>query len=283
MTSAAMDLQKRVGSRVRARRVDLGDTIRAVSDRSGLSPRFLADVEAGKANISIGKLCCLAQALEQPLTSLVRPTGGGPRQAIDSLLAECSEAELTRVLGVLEVTLGRRTPPIVALVGVRGAGKSTVGKPLAAALNVPFVELVEHIEARAGLTLSDIFTLHGEPFYRRLELECFARLVESNERCVVALPGGIVSSDAAIELLRGSSTAVWLRATADDYWDRVFEQGDTRPMSGRSDARADLRELNRRRDPLDEPADNTVDTSGIPPEQVVLDVLDALDAARRRP
>jgi XRE family aerobic/anaerobic benzoate catabolism transcriptional regulator len=281
--NAGQGLHHRIGGRVRQRRGDLGYTVKGLAERSGLSPRFLSDVESGKANISVGRLEQLAEALEQPLVSLVGPTGGGARQAIDALLAQCTEAELARALGVLEVALGRRTPPIIALVGVRGAGKSTVGPPLAEALGLPFVELDHRIEARAGLPIPDIFTLHGEGFYRRLELECFAELVEAHEPCVVALPGGIVASEAALNLLRGSCTAVWLRAKAQDYWDRVFAQGDTRPMSGRADAKADLRELIRRRDPLYEPADLSIDTSGTAPAQVVERVLAALEASRRRP
>jgi XRE family aerobic/anaerobic benzoate catabolism transcriptional regulator len=276
--TAVADLPQRIGSRVRRRRGELGLTVRSLSELSGLSARFLADVETGKANISIVRLADLAGALQLSITSLIRPMAGGTRQAIDDLLADCTESDLVRVLGGIELALGRRTPKIVALTGIRGAGKSAVGLQLAGALDVPFVELTDHIEARAGLGLSDIFTLHGEQYYRSLEIACFAALVDANEPCVVALPGGIVGSDAARELLRGSCTSVWLHATPEEYWDRVFAQGDTRPMAGRSDAMADLRALIDRREPLYRQADHVIDTSGIQPEQVAAAVLAALDA-----
>jgi len=283
MPEGATELQRRIGSRVRQRRTDMGLTLKNLAERSGLSERFLSGVEAGRSNISIVRLSQLAQALDQPLTSLLRPERVSARQAIDGLLAECTEVELERALSILQVMLGRRIPPVVALLGVRGAGKSMIGAPLAEALGVPFIELADQIEDRAGMSLGDVFTLHGEPYYRGLELECFTHLIERNEPCVVALPGGIVGSLEAMELLRGGCTSLWLRATADDYWDRVFDQGDTRPMSGRSAPRADLRALIQRRAPLYAQADITVDTSGVPPDQVLSRVLAALDARRRRP
>jgi len=276
-------LQERIGTRVRARRRELGLTAKVLAQRSGLSARFLSDVEAGRANISVGKLERLASAVELPLSSLLQPAGGGVRAAIGTLLAGCSEVELVRALGVLEVILGRRTPRIVALVGIRGAGKSTVGVRLAAELGVEFIDLTDCIESRAGMGVGDLFTLHGEQFYRSIELACFSEIVAAQRPCVIALPGGIVTSDAAMELLRESCTSVWLRATAETYWERVFSQGDTRPMAGRQDAMADLRALIARREPLYQQADLVVDTADVPVDQTVSAVLSAVEAAGRRP
>lgn len=267
-----------VASRVRARRSELSLTLKQLAERSGLSPRFLSDVESGKTNISVGRLGDLAGALDVGLIWLLRPVAGDARASLDSLLVDCTEAELRRLVDVIEVALGRRHPKIVALLGIRGAGKSTVGADLSEVLDLPFVELAGRIEARAAMSLGDIFTLHGEAFYREIELSCFADLVQEGCPCVVALPGGIVTSDAAQTLLRSSCTSVWLRATAEVYWDRVFAQGDTRPMAGHANAMADLRSLVKQRNPLYARADLVVDTAKVSPEQVVAAVVAGLEA-----
>jgi len=277
-----LSLAERVGGRVRWRRQQRGDTVKTMANRSGLSARFLADVEAGRANISVARLDDVAAALEVPITSLLRPAAGGPRQTLESLLSRCTEEEIRKLLPLVEVALGRRTPRVIALLGVRGAGKSTVGPPLAKSLGVPFVELAERIEAQAGMALGDIFTLHGEAFYRGLELQCLSELVAVGTACVAALPGGIVGSEPAARLIRTGCTSVWLRASADDYWDRVFSQGDTRPMDGRADPKADLRALVRVRAPLYEAADLVIDTSGVPPRTVVARTLAALESSPLR-
>ncbi len=277
------DMLRRVGSRVRQHRSRQGTTLKILAETSGLSVRFLSDVESGKANISIGRLAQLAAALDASITSLIQPTGGSSRQAIDQLLADCDEAELVRVRDVIEVTLGKRTPRLIGLLGIRGAGKSTVGGQLARALDLPFIELGARIEARAGMPIGDVFSSHGEPHYRALELECLVALVARGQPCVVALTGGIVGYESAFNVIRESCTSVWLKATARDYWSRVHAQGDTRPMAGRKDAMADLRTLVARRDPLYRQADLVFDTSASTVEETVTALLATLDAAGRRP
>ncbi len=283
MTPTPVSLPRRIGSRIRLRRQELGLSVRALAELSGLSARFLSDVETGKANIAVSRLAAIASALGLSLSALVEPSRGGPRQAIDRLLEGCSDQDLARVLDLIELTLRRRRPRVVALMGIRGAGKSTVGEGLAAELELPFVELDQRIEAQAGMPLGDIFSLHGEAYYRSLELRCLSDLVSAGEACVVALPGGVVASDAARTLIRDACASVWLRASPQVYWDRLFASGDTRPMTGREDAMAELVALVERRAPLYAEADLTIDTTGVDPERVVLDVLAALDAADRRP
>jgi XRE family transcriptional regulator, aerobic/anaerobic benzoate catabolism transcriptional regulator len=278
MSARTAELQQRLGRRVRQRRNERGLTLEQLAGRSTVSSRFVSEVESGRANISIARLLSLADALELPLTQLLAPPASGPRAAIDLLLDDASDAELERARRLLEVALGRVRPPIIALLGVRGAGKSTVGIALADTLGLPFVELDGCIEACAGMPLADIFTLHGEDLYRRLELSCLTEQIERNERVVLALPGGIVGSDAARTLLASACTTVWLRASPEDHWARVFAQGDTRPMAGRDNAMAELRALLARREPLYAASTLTADTSAAPPDAVVASLAAELDS-----
>ncbi len=277
----------RIGARVRARRSEVGMSLRELAEASGVSSRFLSDVEKGRGNIAIGRLDAVAGALSVPLHTLVHPAANAPaiptdRQAIHELLADCSEPTLRRLRGLLEVALGRRAPRMIALLGFRGAGKSTVGAVVAEALELPFVELVREVEDRAGMVLSDVFTAHGEGYYRRLEMECLGDLVASGRTCVAALPGGVVTNPDAMELIRQSCLSIWLRATPEDHWRRVFEQGDTRPMAGRAEPMAELRAIMARREPFYRQASGIVETSGRTLDEVRDAVLEALDGLGAR-
>ena len=220
-----------LGGRVRARRSALGFTLVELSTRSGLSPRFLSDVETGRANISVLNLQAVARALGLTSSDLLT---GSP-------------------------TADRRG--CIALLGLRGAGKSTVGPRLASRLELPFFELDGLIEAEAGLSLGEIFAVHGERWYRRLELQVLRRFLDVHDRAVFATGGGIVTASDAFEMLLHRCTTVWLRARASDHLDRVQNQGDTRPTAGRLHVMADLRALLADREPLYSRADATLDTS----------------------
>jgi XRE family aerobic/anaerobic benzoate catabolism transcriptional regulator len=245
-----------------------------------MSPRFVSDVELGRGNISIGRLNDIASALEVPLSTLLGSAGAETRDAINTLLGECDEHQRARVLILLQIALNRRVPQVVALLGIRGAGKSTVGVALARELELPFVELARKIEEAAGMSIGDVLTLHGESFYRTLELRCLKDLVASGIPCVAALPGGVVSHPEAFRLVLETCSSVWLRARPEDYWDRVFAQGDTRPMAGIENAMAHLVALVEERRPAYEQADLVVDTSDVPADQVVEAVLESLDGIR---
>jgi XRE family transcriptional regulator, aerobic/anaerobic benzoate catabolism transcriptional regulator len=232
------DLLGRIGRRVRAAREARGWTRRELSERSGVSLRFLVQLESGRANISVKRLAGLARALESSVAALVSDADDG-------------------------------MPPVVALLGLRGAGKTTVGRSLARRMRVPFVELDRRIEQAADLSLAELFSMHGEAYYRRLERETLADVLGERRPLVLATGGGIVTSPDTYALLRGAAVTVWLRARPEDHWNRVVRQGDRRPMADHPQAMADLRELLTAREPLYAMAAHVVDTSGLSIEQVV--------------
>jgi XRE family aerobic/anaerobic benzoate catabolism transcriptional regulator len=226
-----------LGERVRKRREALGLTQRQLALRAELSLRFLAQLEAGQGNISLLRFAQLARALGL---------------SASALLFEAEEKHPEPI-----PTAG----PMIALVGLRGAGKSTIGKRLARQLRVPLVELDARIEQAAGLKLSQIFELHGEAYYRRLERETLRRVFEETPAAVIATGGSIVNDRETWRLLRDRATTVWLRARPEDHWNRVVDQGDQRPMAQNPHAFAELRALLAAREPLYATATHSVDTS----------------------
>lgn len=227
-------LLRRLGQRTRRARQEGGLSLRALAARSGLSSRFLTELEAGRANISVDRLAALAAALGS--------TAG-------TLLLEAEREAAGAV------------PDRIALVGLRGAGKSAVGRRLATRLGLPFFELDALIEEAAGLSLRDVFTVHGEDWYRRLEGDVLRRWLDEHERGVLATGGGIVSNAEAFRLLCERTTTVWLRARPEDHWNRVVRQGDLRPMAGRPAAQEELRRILESREALYARARFQIDTS----------------------
>ena len=155
----------------------------------------------------------------------------------------------------------RQPPRVIALLGLRGAGKTTVGRRLARRLRLRFIELDQQIEARAGMPLGEVFSLHGEEFYRRLERDTLTDLLQSGQSMVLAAGGGLVTAPDTYGLLLRQATTVWLKARVDDYWSRVVRQGDRRPIDEHPQAREALKLLVLKRDPLYARADATVDTA----------------------
>jgi len=217
-------------------------------------------MEAGQANIAIGRLAMVANALEVDVTELLKP---------DSVIAEPLERMLRTIrpdqaescVRALQVALGRSEERTIALVGLRGAGKSTLGPKLARARGYRFVELDQIVEERAGLALAEIFALHGEHYYRRLERDCLIDLLAKKEPHVIALSGGLVNDMEAWNLVKSHCHTVWLKASPEDHMARVLAQGDTRPTRGRENAMEELRGMLRQRESSYSQCDTVIDTS----------------------
>ncbi len=233
-----------LGAAVRARRTELGLTMRVLAKNAGVSERFLVQLEAGEGNISVARLEDVAEALG---------TSGA------DLLASASRS----------VPRAPTSQKILALVGLRGAGKSSIGSAVAARLGIPFVELDELIVREAQMTLSTIFEIHGEQYYRSIERQVLRRLLSAGKPIVIATGGSIVTDAESWGLLRSRARTIWLKATPHDHWSRVVAQGDVRPMKDRPRAMNELHALLTRRRPLYEMAECVVDTAGRPPEAVI--------------
>jgi XRE family aerobic/anaerobic benzoate catabolism transcriptional regulator len=234
---------------------------------SGVSERYLAQLEAGRGNVSVLLLRQIAQALNLPLEELVRADNGQSVELtlILQLLKRLPAAKLAKVRGQLVRDYGSAygaRENRIALVGLRGAGKSTLGGGLARSLGVPFVELDHEVEAEAGTSLHEIFLLHGQAGFRRYERRALERILEKNERCVIATGGSIVSEPATYDLVLSACFTVWLKAAPEEHMARVAAQGDTRPMAGNREAMDDLRRILAGRAALYAQADVTIDTEG---------------------
>ena len=261
-----------VGARVRALRESQGLTQKTLAEKSGVSSRFLAQLEAGDGNISLERFDAVARALATSPSALLDPRAaatslggdderGKLRAAVAELVDRRSSVELAEVRRWLEARFARRTAPTIALIGLRGAGKSTIGPKLAERLALRFVELDVAIERAAGLTLSEIFQIHGESYYRRLERETLMGLLADGDGMVVATGGSIVNDKETYKLLRRRAVTVWLKARPEDHWNRVIQQGDQRPMAQHPHAMSELRALLAARERLYAEAEHVIDTT----------------------
>ncbi len=247
-----------LAARVRARRVEKGWTQDDLARVSGVSVRYVASLERGDANMSILRLSEVAAALDVSLVSLV--VGAGPVRDEAERLAGLRGDARRRALRETEA------PAIVALVGLRGAGKSVIGQKLAARLGVPFQEVDAVVEGAAGLHLGEIFEFHGPSRYRELERQALVGLLGSRGGLVMATGGSLVTATESWELLRRSARTVWLKASPASHLARVEAQGDFRPMRGREDALAELKGILASREPLYAQAELHVDTEALDPD-----------------
>jgi XRE family aerobic/anaerobic benzoate catabolism transcriptional regulator len=257
---------RRIGQRVRDLRARRGMTRKILSAESGVSERYLADLENGRGNISILLLRQVAQAMHIPLQDLARDGDDLPVEIalILQQLQRMDAGELADLQDELMRRLGtdRARNRRIALIGLRGAGKSTLGKALAERLGVPFVQLNREVEAAAGMSLNEIFDLFGQAAYRRLERRCLDQVIETHDAAVIETGGGLVSEPATFERLLSACYTVWLQAAPEEHMERVISQGDERPIAGNAEAMDDLQRILAGRRDLYGKADAVVDTSG---------------------
>ena len=273
---------RQLGDRVREARTRRGMTRKILARDSQVSERYLAQLEAGQGNISILLLRELARALDLPLATLI---GEGPEPPVDLVHTieflrrlrgpDLGEAHKLLVghFGGSEVDARRQR---IGLVGLRGAGKSTLGARLAERLAVPFIELDREIESESGQPLSGIFDLYGQPGFRRFERQCLDKVIAQHPRFVLATGGGIVSEPATFERLLNACFTVWVKAAPSEHMQRVVAQGDMRPMTDNREAMADLQRILSVREPLYRKADAAIDTQGKSIEESLEELVKAL-------
>ena len=287
-TEIADDYLRRLGARVRDARARHGMTRRMLAHDSGVSERYLAELESGRGNLSIALLRRVAAALDVPLENLVSEDQPPLEYA---LLAErirrLSPAELAEAGAMLAARFGegRERLERIALIGLRGAGKSTLGPMLAADLGWQFVELSREIERKADAPVDQIFARFGQAGYRRYERRAIERLIRQRAQIVIAAGGGLVAELGAFETLLAGCFTVWLTAAPEDHWERVVRQaGEDRVRGGadEAEAMADMRRILEQREPLYRKADARLDTSGRTPAESLRDLHGIVAAARSR-
>jgi len=272
-----------LGDRVRALRAQRGLTRKRLAIAAGVSERHLANLETGQGNASVMLLRQLSQALGATISELVGEDSlSSPEwSVVRELLRGRDEATLTRARRTLSQVLGHPAADPdrkgrIALTGLRGAGKSTLGRMLAEDLQLPFVELDRIIERIAGCDVGEIHSLYGAAAFRRYELRALEDTIAANPRAVIATGGGLVTEPSTYDLLLARCFTVWLRATPDEHMKRVIAQGDMRPMAGNAEAMEDLKRILVAREGAYAKADVTFDTSGQPLAEAYLALRDTL-------
>jgi XRE family transcriptional regulator, aerobic/anaerobic benzoate catabolism transcriptional regulator len=256
-----------LGERVRALRARRGLTRKSLAAAADVSERHLANLEYGTGNASILILQQVANSLQCSLAELLGDvTTSNPEWLmIREQLAHADEAMIRRVRLSIDEMLGasggQTRNQRVALIGLRGAGKSTLGQRLADDLGYPFVEVNREIEKLAGCSVNEIQALYGMNAYRRYEKRALEAVIQSNPQAVIATPGGMVSDVATFNLLLSACTTVWLKAEPEDHMQRVIAQGDMRPMASSKEAMEDLKQILKGRAAFYSKADVTINTS----------------------
>ena len=240
---------KRLGDEVRRLRRDIGLNRKLLAERSGVSERFLAQLETGEGNISIVRLRHVAFAI-----------GCSVHKLLESIEPPDAGAASGRI----------------ALIGLRGAGKTTLGELAAARLNRPFIELTDRIERSSGLSLSDIFNLYGTEGYRRLEQRELNRVVEQYDDCILAAGGGVSENREAFETLLSKFRTVWLTAAPDEHLSRVVDQGDMRPFEGHNEALLELKAILGNRAHEYARAEHVLDTAGRHVTEAAADLVEII-------
>lgn len=270
-------LISRVGERVRKARERKGIPRRVLSEQSGVSPRYLAQLEAGAGNISIGLLQRVATALDHRIEWLVGEEDPWTSDALKvaRLYRVANSGVQKAVLDILspEATRSQRAHRI-CLVGLRGAGKSTLGSLAGNALSVPFLELNREIEEHSGMPVDEVMALYGQEGYRKLESQAVRRVIEAHDTVILAVAGGIVAEPETYAALLSGFHTIWIKTTPDEHMARVREQGDERPMANTNgEAMEQLKSILTSREALYEKALAQIDTSGRSIEEALQDLV----------
>jgi XRE family transcriptional regulator, aerobic/anaerobic benzoate catabolism transcriptional regulator len=268
---------RQLGERVRVLRNQRGMTRKALAQHARISERYLAQMEAGKGNCSIVLLRRIARAIGLPVTQLVHEGAEPPLDMV--LLTQFLERLAPdRLVEARKLVTGHFSSQPddrrrIALLGLRGGGKSTLGQLLADKLSLPFIELDREIERRSGANLSEIFDMFGQEHFRRTEREALDDVLRRHPHFVIATSGSIVTEPGTLELLLSSCFTVWIRAEPQEHMKRVMAQGDMRPMANNVRAMEDLVSILKSREPLYAKAEAVVATTGKSPEQNLAELL----------
>jgi XRE family aerobic/anaerobic benzoate catabolism transcriptional regulator len=258
---------EQLGQRVRTMRALHGMSRKVLAKVSGISERYIAQLESGKGNVSIVLLRRVSNAMGAHLEDLIPATEPSPDwPVIRDLVRKATLGQIAQAKDVLAGQGGsaqRASFAGIALIGLRGAGKSTLGKMLAKKIGWNFVELNKEIEAQNGLSVAEIIALYGQEGFRRMEQAALGQLLARKELMVLATGGGIVSEPLTFDLILSSFYTIWLKAEPEEHMARVRSQGDLRPMADDRSAMAELRTILRSREPLYARASAVVDTAGL--------------------
>jgi XRE family aerobic/anaerobic benzoate catabolism transcriptional regulator len=269
-----------LGQRVRTMRALRGMSRKVLAKVSGISERYIAQLESGKGNVSIVLLRRVSNAMGAHLEDLIPAADPAPDwQVFRDLLRKATPSQIAQAKDALaghSATTHRASFAGIALIGLRGAGKSTLGKVLAKKIGWNFVELNKEIEAQNGLSIAEIIALYGQEGFRRMEQSALNQLLARKELMVLATGGGIVSEPLTFDLILSSFYTIWLKAEPEEHMGRVRKQGDLRPMADDRSAMAELRNILVSREPLYARASATVDTAGLSVDAAAARLIDTV-------
>src|SRR5882724_9191580 len=274
---------EQLGQRVRTMRGLRGMSRKVLARVSGMSERYIAQLESGKGNVSIVLLRRLAQAMGAPLEDVI-PTGETSPDwpVIRDLVRKATPLQITQAKDILSghaASASARSKAAfagIALIGLRGAGKSTLGKLLAERIGWSFVELNKEIEQQNGLSVAEIIALYGQEGFRRMEQTALGQLLARKELMVLATGGGIVSEPITFDLILSSFYTIWLKAQPEEHMARVRRQGDLRPMADDRSAMSELGTILKSREPLYARASAVIDTAGLSVDDAAARLIDAV-------
>lgn len=276
-----------VGERVRLERVRRGMSRKALSQSSGVSERYLAELERGAGNASLLVLRQIAEAMSLKVADLASEDA---ERSIDlqltiRLLERMAPADILEARRLLHARFGRTVDSgreRIALIGLRGAGKTSLGRDAAKAMHVPFIELDREIEKASGMELPEIFAVHGQAIYHKIERECLQSIIDTHSRAVIATGGGLVNSPENFELLLASSFVVWIKASPGSHVERATKEGHLSATGVTRPALAELSAILESRTPLYAKADATIDTTNKTPAAVLAELLERVSLPLRK-